>query len=464
MSVEGASTSPLQSLIDRAPITALQIRAVLLCALAFIIEGIDLGLIPLLAPSIAKAWALPISVFGTILSAGPIGLIAGGFLVGYVADRIGRRWALVGSMVLMTVATMATAWTASVPELLICRVLTGIGFGGIIPAASTLVSEFMPTRTRPSVVAFIILGQAFGAFLSTLLMKTPLLVSSDWQGIILYVSSLSAAATLVLAFTLPESPRFLLLRQPHSSRLATTLRRMRIHDMPAAPLIDSSRPDINRVRELFTGGRALGTTLLWITFIGVSVPLSFFSNWLTLIFTAAGKPVAEGINAYATYSLGAIAGGLVLPLFTARWNMNRVLMIVILAGGLASAALGSLLDRGSGVNLVLAFVCGIFVSGAFFMLYPPAVRFYPTVMRSTGIGAAVAFGRIGNWAGPASVGILLARHVAPATVFWIMGAPMIISFVALLIFHLHTADRQKLDADLPSDTGSGDSRPVSANV
>jgi AAHS family 4-hydroxybenzoate transporter-like MFS transporter len=84
---DGAPSSPLQSLIDKAPITGIQVRVVLLCALVFVVEGIDLNLIPVLAPSIADAWSLPSSLFGIIFSSGPVGSILGGFGIGYVADR-----------------------------------------------------------------------------------------------------------------------------------------------------------------------------------------------------------------------------------------------------------------------------------------------------------------------------------------------------------------------------------------
>jgi len=147
---------PLQSLIDEAPITSIQVRAVLLCALVFVTEGIDLNLVPLLAPAIAQSWSLPTSAFSAIFASGPVGLIVGGVSVGYFADRFGRRWALSGAMILMTLSTVATAFASSVPQLLVCRILTGIGFGGVIPAATSLVSEIMPTRTRASVVAFVV--------------------------------------------------------------------------------------------------------------------------------------------------------------------------------------------------------------------------------------------------------------------------------------------------------------------
>ncbi len=435
---EGAPPSGLQALIDAVPLSALQIRVVLLCTLVSVTEGIDLTMIPLLAPSIAKAWALPAGAFGTIFAAGPIGLIVGGFAMGYFADRFGRRASLIGAMVLMTGATLATAFIHTVPEMLVCRILTGIGFGGVIPASTSLVSEFLATKRRASVVAFVILGQNLGAVIATFVAKQ-LLGSKDWQDIIFLTGGLCAATTLLLLFALPESPRYLLLRHPDGAKIRGMLARLGIQTVPSA---DAERVEAGRrgsVAELFRHGRAIGTCLLWATFIGVCAEVSFFTNWLTLIYTYADKPASVGMTAIGVYSFGGVVGGLVVPLFCPRFTVIRVLMTCALAGAASVAVLGAVLSGGYAINMALAFSCGLFVCGAFYLVYPPAVGFYPTAIRSTGVGAAVAFGRIGNVLSPAAAGWMLTGGIAPQAVFWTMALPMLLTFVAIWLFRRATA-------------------------
>jgi MFS family permease len=183
---------------------------------------------------------------------------------------------------------------------------------------------------------------------------------------------------------------------------------------------------------------AYGTALLWATFIGVGWPLSFFTNWLTKIYTQAGHAATTGIDAMNAYSTGAIVGGLLLPLLSRRWHHDKVLIASIFAAALATATLGSVLAGIAPVHMATSFLCGVFVSGSFFMLYPPAVRFYPTDIRSTGIGAAVAFGRIGNTVSPTVAGLMLGAGLAPKVVFWTMAAPLLLSCAALYLFHRHT--------------------------
>ena len=392
-----------------APISAAQIRVVVLCALVTLIEGIDLTLIPALGPKIIAAWHVSAGVFGIIQSTGPIGLILGGVGVGYLADRIGRRNALITAMGLMTFATLGTTFADSVTDLLIWRLITGVSFGGVIPVAVALVSESLPLRARASVVAFVFLGQSGGGLLAAVIVKlTP--PGSPWQTSVYYVTAGCALVTVLLVALLPESPRYLLVRGGRR----------------------------NRLRDLFREGRAAGTTLLWLTFIGVCAPVSFFTTMLTTM-VAQAKPGDVGVSAIGWYSAGAMLGGLALPLLARFWPVNKVLLGTIVMALLSCAAMGAVLPETVNANLVVATICGVFISGAFFMLYPPAARFYPTHIRATGIGSAVAFGRIGNAVAPFTAGSMLNAGADPSTVFYTMAAPMLLSCVALVAFDRLTA-------------------------
>jgi len=430
----------LQGLIDQGRVHPVQIRVLALCALVTLVEGIDLTLIPLLAPSIADSWSLQPAALGIIFSTGAFGLIFGGLGVGWLADRIGRRGALLAAMMLMTAATVVTAWVTTVPQLLACRLLAGVAFGGVIPAAVALVSEFLPERTRASVVALVILGQALGALIAALLLKLPFAADRPWQTLVLYAGLACATVTLLILVLLPESPRYLALRDPRGSRLAAVLKALRLD--PATTVQEPDPPVTGfRLLELFAPGRAWGTVLLWATFIGVGWPLSFFTNWLTRIYTEAGHAAATGVDAMAFYSGGAIVGGLLLPLLSRRWHHDKVLMACLIVAAAVTVSLGLVLQAATAVHMSLSFLCGVFVSGVFFLLYPPAVRYYPTDIRSSGIGAAVAFGRIGNTLSPMVAGAMLGAGLAPAVVFWTMAAPLLLSCSALFLFHRLTVVR-----------------------
>jgi MFS transporter, AAHS family, 4-hydroxybenzoate transporter len=280
-----------------------------------------------------------------------------------------------------------------------------------------------------------------GGLVTALLIKTPL-GSLGWQTLVLYMAAVCAALAGLLVFALPESPRYLLLRQPKSVSTLDILRRLKLAGTPTAAAEYSEPAHRGAFKALFADGRAIGTLLLWATFIGVCAVVSFFTSWLPLLYTYAGHDAAAGVSASAAYWTGGIVSGIVLPLFALRWHVDRVLLIASLGAAVACAGLGAVLSSGPAANLALAFACGIFISGAFYLLYPPAVHFYPTEIRSTGIGAAVAFGRLGNMLSPAAAGLLLGWGTTPTGIFLAMALLPALSVVAVAAFHRYTQSTQ----------------------
>jgi MFS family permease len=152
-----------------------------------------------------------------------------------------------------------------------------------------------------------------------------------------------------------------------------------------------------------------------------------------------------------------MVGGQLLPLFARRWPGTHVLLVSIMGAIASCFVIGLALPAGYGVNMAAAALCGVFVSGAFFLLYPPTVQFYPTHIRSTGIGAAIAFGRFGNIASPLVAGFMLGAGMTPSSVFYVIALPMVLSCVMLVAFIRHTA-RQAYPMPSTASAVAGDSR------
>ncbi len=179
--------------------------------------------------------------------------------------------------------------------------------------------------------------------------------------------------------------------------------------------------------------------------MGICFAVSYFTNSLAATFNGAGKPDEYGIDATMYYSLGAMVGGVVLPLFARRWRGTTVLLAAIVGAIASCITIALVLPAGYGVNMTAAALCGVFVSGAFFLLYPPAVQFYPTHIRATGIGAAIACGRMfGNVPSPKVAGYMLgAGGYAASSVFFVVAAPMVVSCVTLILFDRFTRRSQQ---------------------
>ncbi len=405
--------------IDSGRIGGRQALTVALCVLITLIEGTDLTLLPVLASRFRDAWSVTQETWGSILTCGVVGTIVGGLLMGWLGDRIGRRTSLITAMLLMTAVTFATTFCTTVPQLMVARFIGGISFGGVIPAAVALVAEALPARVRGNVVALVFLGQAGGGVLAPKLVRLPMM-AGPWQTPVLWVAGGCALVMILVVLFLPESPRYI--------------------DTRSAAAGGPRRPWFEQFAELFTQGRATGTVLLWVTFVGICFAVSYFTNSLTATFNGAGKPDDVGIDATMYYSLGAMAGGLILPLFARRWRGTMVLLAAIVGAVASCITIALLLPAGYAVNMSAAFACGVFVSGAFFLLYPPAVQFYPTHIRATGIGAAIACGRMfGNVPSPKVAGYMLGGGgYTASSVFFVVAAPMVVSCITLIIFDRHT--------------------------
>src|SRR5260221_6244880 len=146
------------SIIDRRPLGAYRMAIICICAVVCLIDGMDIQLVAYLAPKIAKEFSISPGALGSVFAAGTIGMALGALLFGYVADRIGRKPALVINCVLVGAFTLLTAFAASSDQLLFLRFATGVGLGGIIPSAIATVSEYSPKDVRALAINFAYAG------------------------------------------------------------------------------------------------------------------------------------------------------------------------------------------------------------------------------------------------------------------------------------------------------------------
>jgi AAHS family 4-hydroxybenzoate transporter-like MFS transporter len=137
------------ALIETRTIGPAQWTVIGLCAFVAMLDGMDLQSIGLAAPAISAQLQIAPQAFGVVFSAALAGLALGAFLLGPVADRVGRKRVLVGATFCFGVFALTTAYAGNVPELLAARFLTGVGLGGAMPSFISLASEYVPKARRP---------------------------------------------------------------------------------------------------------------------------------------------------------------------------------------------------------------------------------------------------------------------------------------------------------------------------
>jgi MFS transporter, AAHS family, 4-hydroxybenzoate transporter len=220
---EGTSRVEAGALLDESPWNATHTRIALLAALAIVLDGFDLQVLAYAAPSIMEEWQIDRAALAPLFAAGLVGVGLGAVLLGRLGDAVGRRTALVGSVLLFGASTLAAAWAEGPLSMLILRLLAGLGIGGALPNATAFVSESVPRRFRAFTTTAIIVGVPLGGLLGGAL-AVELVPRFGWRSLFVVGGVLPIVLAAAIALWLRESPRFLLRAGRDAVEIAAAMR------------------------------------------------------------------------------------------------------------------------------------------------------------------------------------------------------------------------------------------------
>jgi AAHS family 4-hydroxybenzoate transporter-like MFS transporter len=430
-------TLTASDIIDERRLSPFQIRTITLCGMVLFADGFDAQIIGFLAPSIADSTGIAVSTMGPVFSASLIGLMIAAMSAGPIADRWGRKWPIIFSTLMLAIFSFWTAHAASFNQFLILRFLTGLGLGGALPNCVSLASEYVPKRLMAILVAILFCGLPVGGFICGTL-SSMMLPVWGWQSVFYVGAVLPFVMSVLLIFLLPESVQFLSLRGADSRRIVKLL-------APIAPELAASRIELSPaeqsagsrglpVKFLFRDGRSLGTILLWIPNFMNLLLMYVIVNWLPALLTESGMSVSDGVTATSIYSLGGILGTVAEGFLIKVGGPHRILLAEFGLCGVFIALMAKISDSFTLV-IIIAFILGFMVTGAQAGLNVLAARFYPTFIRSTGVGWALGIGRIGSIIGPLLAGALLSAGWEPWQVLLVGAVPAIFALASILWGH-----------------------------
>src|SRR5713226_8395451 len=413
----GASPVDVAQFIDQQPVGGFQIRLLLTCAAVLFLDGFDTQAIGYVAPALAKEWGLSKAELGPVFSAGLFGLMIGALLFGPLADRVGRKKIIVFSTLAFGIGTLATCLIQDVNTLLAIRFLTGLGLGGAMPNAVAMTSEFSPHRRRATMVMIMFCGFSVGAALGGLL-AAALIPQFGWRSVFLVGGVAPLLLVPILALRLPESVRFLALSGRAHERVAELLGFIspKAAFAPATQFV-VHEPELAGipVLHLFKSGRALVTLLLWVVFFMSLLDLYFLSNWLPTVLNDLGASVSQSAAIGSMLQVGGVVGTFALGSIIDRFSF-RALALVYFAAVFAVGAIGQLGHSIVFVTMAI-FAAGFCTVGGQIAANALAAGFYPTAVRSTGVGWALGIGRIGSIIGPLVGGALMTAKWSTGSVF-----------------------------------------------
>lgn len=384
-----------------------------IAGLGWMFDAMDVGILAFVIAALQVEWNLTSSQMGWIGSVNSVGMAVGALVFGLLADRIGRKKVFIITLLLFSIGSGISAFATTLSFFLLMRFFIGMGLGGELPVASTLVAESVPAKERGKIV---VLLESFwaGGWLLAALISYFIIPSYGWQAALL-LSALPAFYALYLRLKLPDSPRFQAVKGKEKESFLQKMARV------------WARPYTKQ------------TTMLWILWFSVVFSYYGIFLWLPSVMVMKGFSLIKSFEYVLIMTLAQLPG-----YFSAAYLIERMGRKFVLITYLIGTALSAYFF-GNAESLALLLTSGIFLSffnlGAWGALYAYTPEHYPTEIRGTGSGMAASFGRIGGILGPLTVGYLVAQNVEIGTIFFIFCVAILIG--ALAVFTLGEETKQR---------------------
>lgn len=423
--------------IERIGVKRLAILVIGLCFCMMICDGYDFVSLSVATPAILRSWHELPKAMGLVFSITFIGLLVGSLFYGWFGDRLGRRFTIILGACNFGIPVLLTIWASNIEQLAVLRFVAGIGMGGVVPIAYTLVSDYAPRRMRSTVTVITNAGYSLGGVL-TGLVAAAVIPRFGWQSLFAVGAALSLAIAVVLVFILPESPRYLALTNPTSPKLRRLMHRL-APDEPIGPdavFVPGDAQEAERTAgagtfaQLFHGARAPATVFLWLLFVCDALGFFFLASWLPVVMERQGVSPATASLTQSLFTFAGMIGGFAIMRF-----IDKAGPIVVLALPLIGAPLEILMGMNGASQTVLLLAvagAGICLSGIHYAVYGIAVRFYPASIRGRGISSATVWGRVGGIAAPYLGGFFLSTHMPLQQLMIVAALPCIPTLFVIL--------------------------------
>ncbi|HSP21946.1 MAG TPA: MFS transporter [Planococcus sp. (in: firmicutes)] len=377
--------------------------------LGWLFDAMDVGILSFVIAALKVDWNLSVQQMGWIGSVNSIGMAVGAFVFGIYADRVGRKKIFIITLLLFSIASGLSAFTTTLAAFMVLRFFVGMGLGGELPVAATLVSESVPAKERGRVVVLLESFWAAGWLLAAIIAYF-IIPSYGWQ-VALLLTALPAFYALYLRINLPDSPQFT--AKKNVLRSVST-----------------------NIKEVWSKKYRRPTIMLWIVWFTVVFSYYGMFLWLPSVMILKGFTLIQSFKYVLIMTLAQLPG-----YFSAAWLIERMgrkfVLVTYLLGTAASA-----LVFGNAETLGMLIGAGVFLSffnlGAWGALYAYSPEQYPTVIRGTGTGMAASFGRIGGILGPLLVGTMLAADYGVGWIFAIFCVAIIIGAMAVAFLGTET--------------------------
>ncbi|QLG39523.1 MFS transporter [Paenibacillus sp. E222] len=378
--------------------------------MSWLFDAMEVGMISFIVAALAKEWSLSPGQVGVLTSINSIGMALGALLAGALADRFGRKAILMWTLLVFTIASGLSALATGFAVLCVLRLIAGIGLGGELPVASTLVSESMPTAERGRAV---VLLESFwaGGWIVSALIANFVIPEYGWR-IAFAIGAVPAFYALYLRRAIQDPPRY---------KNNTKIKKITFRE---------------KVATVWSAPHRRTTLMLWILWFTVIFSYYGMFLWLPSVVMAKGFTLVKSFQYVLIMTIAQLPGYFTAAYFIERFGRKFVLVVYLTLTAVSAIAFGLATTE---ATILTAGIClSFFNLGAWGGLYAYSPELYPTSVRSTGVGLATSVGRIGGVLAPLMVGMLVQREVAISLIFTIFFVTILIGAAAVLFLGRET--------------------------
>ena len=418
--------------VQRLPIGKFHYTLLWVIGLGWMFDAMDTGLISFILAKMSEDWAMTPTEKGWVVSIGFVGMAIGAVLSGGLADKWGRKTVFAATLVIYSIATAACAFAPNLTWLLVFRFIVGLGLGGQLPVAVTLVSEYIPAHVRGR---FIVLLESFWGlgWLCAALIAYFIIPKFDWHMAFL-IGGLPALYAFVIWKKVPESIPYLINRGriDEAHALVQSFERQCgvevIDKIEVKPV--SEKQDVS-FSQLWSGAFARRTLMLWLIWFGIVYSYYGIFTWLPSLLVKEGYTIVQSFEYVLVMILAQLPGYI-----AAAWLVEKLGRKATLAGFIGMCAVSAyFFGQSSSVEQIVIWGClmSFFNLGAWGVLYTYTPEQYPTNIRAFGSGWASAIGRMGGIVAPLVVTHMMVMNNGFSYVFMMFTAVLLAVACVILV-------------------------------
>ena len=406
--------------LERLPMTWVQGKLLFMGGLGYTFDAMDSAVMAFILPAVTVVFHLSNAHIGFLASSSILGYLFGAFLAGTMGDLIGRKNVMMYALAVYAIASLFGACSPSWRFLSWSRIVGGVGYGAESAIIAPFLSEFIQSKYRGryigSLSGFFSFGYVFAALLGYFIVPS---VNAGWR-IVQVITFMPVVMLLWWRRALPESPRWLIQhgRSAEAAQIvcqmeADVARRTRGVLPPlesvAMPSVTTRRGGsfLKNLAALWSPGLLRSTAMLWVLWISITFSYYGFFTWIPTLLVKQGLTITKSFGYSIIIYLAQIPGYYSAAFVSEKLDRKWTIILYMIGGGLSAFGMANMRDP----KLIILFgsCLSFFMNGTYAGIYAYTPEVYPTAFRTTGMGVASSFGRLGGLSAPIVIGFTYAR-------------------------------------------------------